>query len=256
MTRIRDEVRLYVTISAKSIDVARWVRSYVLREAVREVIAEGADLVTMHEYLQRPERCAVVQQEGTWKALSSMVGRISSAPSRPNACPGCASAPKPSRSAWTRIVKALKALADAAADPVAAAAKVASDAIKAKRTRWVEGSSGYHGRPFRDALVGGHVSAEGVSWHSGKTSRSTTKSPCRQRSGSTPHVARSRDCKTARLDDVSRPASSRRWWCYAIKLDKMVSAVEKARASANANSPSTREIVPNEEKVRKEQKVA
>src|SRR6478752_3953772 len=51
MNRIRDDVRLYVTIKAASIQVADWVRSHVLRECVREVVGEDAERLTMFEYI-------------------------------------------------------------------------------------------------------------------------------------------------------------------------------------------------------------
>ena len=160
MRRIRDDVRLYVPISANSIKVSEWVYAHVLRAEVSKVIgADAAGSLSMHEYIHLIGKALAFSKkdvEGT--LVAGWIDTIKGI-AHDRATGGRVT----SEDFLGRIaanVKALAALA-AASDPAAAAAKVASDAIKAK-ARAVSKANEDITSSVSDALTGQNLTAEGV----------------------------------------------------------------------------------------------
>ena len=160
MNRVRDDVRVWVAISPKSIKLGEWVRCYVLKAKVAEAIgADKANAVSFFEYRSS-------YSEALSFSKTELFGEIK--PGWLDLYRGVAA----DRAKGQRVssddfmgriaanVKRLAALA-VTADPVAAAAKVVSDAVKAK-TRAVSKSNEDITASVSDALVSGNVSPEGV----------------------------------------------------------------------------------------------
>lgn len=129
---VREEVRLYVPIKAESIRVADWARCHVLRELIaKEISAEHASMLTMFEYLAivgKALKFTVADLEGDLNPCwLDMVKGVVADRAKENG--------RVTREDFeNRIALTFKKAADAklqAMDPAKAAAKIASDKVKA-----------------------------------------------------------------------------------------------------------------------------
>ena len=160
MNRVRDDVRVWVAISPKSIKLGEWVRCHVLKAKVAEAIgADSADAISFFEYRSS-------YSEALSFSKSELFGEIK--PGWLDMYRGVvADRAKGQRVSsddfMGRISANLKRLAALAVstDPVAAAAKIVSDSVKAK-TRAVSKANEDITSSVSDALVSGNVSPEGV----------------------------------------------------------------------------------------------
>ena len=228
MKRIRDGVRMWVPIKAESIQIAHWVRCHVLRELVRAEIADHAEALTMFEYL------AIVG-----KALS-----FSSADLEGDLNPGWldmirgvaydrTAGKRVSRVEFeARIVATLKRIEDAKSglSPEALAAKAAADAVKARRAAVAKANEDI-AWALSDALSEGHVTAEGVLAILETVSR-THGIALPPAIGFNPAGCTGEDCDllASTMFQAGRHAEMRR---LRDRLDKMVSAVDKARETSH-----------------------
>ncbi|AGA26482.1 hypothetical protein [Singulisphaera acidiphila] len=229
MNRLRDDVRIHVAISAKSIKVGEWLRCYVLRSLVSSG-TDAACLLSFFEYRSLYGKALTFSKKDVegelnpgWLefvrevvAIRAQGGRVST------------------EDFMARLANHEKAIADTRAttlDPVAAAAKVASEAIKAKTAAAAKSTKDITSS-LSDGLSGGHVSADGalsilenVAKHHGI--------PLPSAMGFDPASCTVQDCE---LLASTMFASGKYAEMVALrdKLDKMVSAVDKARAAALA----------------------
>lgn len=158
--RVRDDVRIHVAISPRSIRLGEWVRCHVLRCQVSEHAgSDVADSITFFEYR--------ITYDNALKFSKSDL----SAEIRPgwldfykSVAADRAAGRRVSSEAFTErrdaTAKAIKATADDA-DPAATAARVASEAIKAK-TRAVSKANEAVASSVSDAITGQHLTPESV----------------------------------------------------------------------------------------------
>jgi hypothetical protein len=161
MRRLRDDVQLYVPVSANSIKVAEWVYSHVLRAEVQK--AAGNDVATslsMHEYIHLVGKALSFSKKDVEGTLSEGWIDTIKAIAHDRAIPG---GHVTSEDFLARIASTVKAIAAAKAsvDPIAAAKKLTSDAIKAK-TQAVNKANTDITSSVSDALVGEHLTPDGV----------------------------------------------------------------------------------------------
>ncbi len=132
MARIRDDVRMYVPIKAESIRVADWTRCHVLREIVaKEASRDIADSLSMHEYLALVGKAlhfTVADLEGDLNpCFLDMIKGVAADRANPDGR-------VTTEDFLNRIAATVKRAADAklaALNPSKAAAKLASDKVKA-----------------------------------------------------------------------------------------------------------------------------
>jgi hypothetical protein len=159
MDRIRDEVRLFVAIKPKSIRIAVWVRTYVLRECVRKVVGDLADNLSHFEYAELTGKALSFDKKALEGDLvdgwADFIKRVAN-----DRATGRRVTSDAFFEGMAEHVKHLERI-KAAADPAKAAAKAASDAIK-ERTRAVAKVNEAITTGVSDALVNGYLSAEQV----------------------------------------------------------------------------------------------
>jgi uncharacterized protein (DUF2267 family) len=162
MARIRDDVRMYVPIKAESIRVADWTRCHVLRERVAsEASREIADSLSMHEYLAIVGKALhfnVRDLEGDLNPCwLDMIKDVAADRAKPD---GRVS----TEDFLARITRTVKLAADAkraALDPIAAAAKDASDKVKATQAAVTKTAKDIT-NAVNDGITGGSITPEGA----------------------------------------------------------------------------------------------
>lgn len=244
MNRIRDDVRLYVTIQAKSIRVADWVRGYVLKTLVTAAIGEDSAKITMHEYLVLVAKAlAFSKKDVEGELVAGWLDFVKSIAF--DRSQGVRVSAESFRERYEAHEKGLAALA-VSADPAAAAAKVASEAVKAK-AKAVGKANEDITASVSDALVGGHISAEGVLGILENVAKHHSI-PLPSAIGFDPARCTIADCDLL-ASTMFQAGKYAEMVHLRNKLDKMVSAVEKSRAHALSTSAALREIAPPSAKV-------
>ena len=126
MNRIRDDVRLYVTIKASSIRVADWVRGYVLKNLVSQAIEiDLADQLSNYEYIAITAKAlAFSKKDVEGELVAGWIDFVKSVGG--DRLKGIRVSAENFTERFDAHVKVLAA-AVATVDPVAAAAKLASE---------------------------------------------------------------------------------------------------------------------------------
>jgi len=161
MNRIRDDVRLWVPIKAESIQIGQWVRCHVLRELVRENAGDDvANTLTHFEYkciIGKALHFTVKDLEGSLtECWLDMVKAVAS-----DRAKGLRVSREDFENRVALTIRAADASRMAKLDPVKAAAKLASDAVKADAAKVAKSTKDITAA-VDTAIASGAVSPEGA----------------------------------------------------------------------------------------------
>lgn len=238
MNRIRDEVRLQVTIKATSIRVGDWVRAFVLKSLIStDFGSDIADKLTMYEYLIIMSKALAFNKKDVEGSLNEGWADFVKAIAfdRSNGVRIGSEAFQERYDASVNVIAA----AMSSKDPVAAAAKLASEAIRAAAKAKSKANEDIT-TSIADALSGSHISAEGVLGILENVAKSLSI-PLPSAIGFDPARCTVQDCDLL-ASTMFQAGKFAEMIHLRNKLDKMVSAVEKARAAALSTSPALRDI--------------
>jgi hypothetical protein len=235
MRRIRDDVRMYVPISADSIRVDDWARCHVMRELVRESDGEAiAQSLSMHEYHILIGKALSFDKKAVEGSL--VAGWIdfvrSVATDRDNG-------KRVSANDYRDRIKATEerlAAAKVSANPVEAAAREAAAGITKKADDSAKAVTAVT-KSVSDALAAGNLKTDGVVGIVEQVAKSL-KLPMPPAFGFDPSTCTIEDCDllASALFAAGKLTEMRH---LVNRLSKMVSAVEKAREAAIAHGTST-----------------
>ncbi|AGA26480.1 hypothetical protein [Singulisphaera acidiphila] len=224
MRRIRDDVRLYVSIKAESIRVADWVRCHVLRELCRTVIADRADKLSMFEYRAIAGKALTFSTKDVEGCLNpgwlDMIRGIAA---------DRATGGRVTREDFqSRVAATVKSIAESMAADSQAAAKAASDAIRAKKRAAAKARTALASL-LSDGISGEHISADDVMSILESVAKQHGK-PLPSGIGFDPAACDESDCDllASTMFHAGKYAEMVR---LRDRLDRMVSSVDEARAS-------------------------
>ncbi|SIO37433.1 hypothetical protein SAMN05444166_4191 [Singulisphaera sp. GP187] len=234
MSRIRDEVRIYVSIKAESIRVSDWTRCHVLRELVRAEIADAADSLSMFEYLAIVGKALHFTSKDLEGSINEgwldMIRGVAAERSQGT---------RVTREDFTnRIQATVKRIADAKAalNPAKAALEAAATAVK-KQARDAAKATEDITTSLSDGLAKGAVTPEAALSILENVAKAHGKPLPANAVGFDPASCTLKDCELLALAMFS---SGKYTEMVALrdKLDKMVSAIDKARAAGRASEPA------------------
>ncbi len=247
MRRIRDDVRLYVPISADSIRVDDWARCHVMRELVREADGDAiAQSLSMHEYhILIGKALSFDKKNVEGSLIPGWIDLVRSVAADRD------SGTRVSADDYRNRIKAtderLKAAA-ASVNPVEAAAREAAASIMKKSDDSAKAVTTVT-KAVSEALAAGNLKTDGVVGIVEQVAKSL-KLPMPSAFGFDPGTCTVEDCNLL-ASAMFAAGKFTEMKVLADKLSKMVSAVEKARDAAQAHGAST--IEPTAAKVAREQ---
>jgi hypothetical protein len=246
---VREDVRMVVSIKPESIRVDDWVRTDRLRTLVIDAIGEDeAKQLSFYEYRTLTSKALAFDKKSLEFSINDgymeLVRKLSTDRST-------GAVRKSSEDFASRIDGYVKAVASDAAlsDPAAAATAIAAKAIQ-ERSKAVSKANSDITTGVSDALSKGFITADGVLGIVENVAKHLNI-PLPTAIGFDPATCTVADCDLL-ASTMFAAGKFTEMVHLRDKLNKMVSAVEKARAAAESRTPAATNVVPVSTKVDRE----